>query len=91
MIDTDLPTAPSTSPLARGFAACLASVIEVPVADLPLPAGDLPQGLSAWRSWLAGRGSGLVPIADPTAFQWAGWWIAVVDPSDSHFGISKCT
>lgn len=86
MIDTDLPTAPSTSPLARGFAACLASVIEVPVADLPLPAGDLPQALGAWRSWLAARGFGLVVIADPASFQWAGWWIAVVatagaDPS----------
>ncbi|WP_369132134.1 MOSC domain-containing protein [Modestobacter sp. I12A-02662] len=86
MIDTDLPTAPSTSPLARGFAACLASVIEVPVADLPLPAGDLPQALGAWRSLLAARGFGLVSIADPASFQWAGWWIAVVqtagaDPS----------
>ena len=55
MIDTQLPTSPSASPLARGFAACLASVAEVPVADLPLPAGDLHQALGAWRSWLAGR------------------------------------
>ena len=83
MIDTDLLPAPSTSPVARGFAACLASVIEVPVADLPLPAGDLPQALGAWRSWLAGRGSGLVPIADPTSFQWAGWWLAVVQADDT--------
>ena len=81
MIDTDLPTAPSTSALARGFAACLASATEVPVAELPLPAGDLPQALGAWRSWLAERGSGLVPIADPLTFQWAGWWIAVVQTS----------
>jgi hypothetical protein len=81
VIDTDLPTAPSTSALARGFAACLASATEVPVAELPLPAGDLPQALGAWRSWLAERGSGLVPIADPLTFQWAGWWIAVVQTS----------
>ena len=72
MIDTELPTTPSASPLARGFAACLASVAEVPVTELPLPAGDLHQALGAWRSWLAGHGSGLVPIADPTSFQWAG-------------------
>ena len=65
MIDVDLPTAPSTSPLARGFAACLASVTEVPVTELPLPAGDLHQALGAWRTWLAERGSGLVPVADP--------------------------
>lgn len=78
MIDAGLPTASSASALTRGFAACLASVTEVPVTDLPLPAGDLPQALGAWRGWLAGHGSGLVPIADPTGFQWAGWWIAVV-------------
>jgi hypothetical protein len=83
MIDTDLPTTPSASPLARGFAACLASVTEVSVSELPLPAGDLHQALGAWRSWLAGHGSGLVPIADPTRFQWAGWWIAVVQTSGS--------
>ena len=86
MIDIDLPTTPTATPLARGFAACLASVTEVPVTELPLPAGDLHQALGAWRSWLAERGSGLVPVADPTGFQWAGWWIAVVqtagaDPS----------
>jgi MOSC domain-containing protein len=84
VIDTDLPTAPPASPLARGFAACLASVTEVPVADLPLPAGDLPQALGAWRSWLAGRDSGLVPIANPTTFQWAGWWLAVVRTADTE-------
>jgi hypothetical protein len=83
VIDTELPTAPSASPLARGFAACLASVAEVPVTELPLPAGDLHQALGAWRSWLAEHGSGLVPIADPTSFQWAGWWIAIVQISGS--------
>ena len=25
----------------------------------------------------------MVPIADPRSFQWAGWWIAVVDHADS--------
>ena len=69
MIDTELPTAPSAGALTRGFAACLASVTEVSVTELPLPAGDLPQALGAWRTWLAGRGSGLVPIADPVRFQ----------------------
>ena len=78
MIDTDGPAAPSAEPLTRGFAACLASVTEVPVTELPVPNGDLPSALGAWRSWLAERGSGLVPIADPARFQWAGWWIAVV-------------
>jgi hypothetical protein len=51
------------------------------VADLPDPGPELPQALGVWRTWLAGRSSGLVPIADPRRFQWAGWWLAVVDGS----------
>jgi hypothetical protein len=82
VIDTELPTAPSAGALTRGFAACLASVTELPVTEVPLPAGNLPQALGSWRGWLAERGSGLVPIADPTRFQWAGWWIAVVQTPD---------
>jgi hypothetical protein len=83
VIDAELPTSSSASALTRGFAACLASVTEVPVTELPLPAGDLPQALGAWRTWLAERGSGLVPIADPARFQWPGWWIAVVQNPDT--------
>jgi len=82
VIDTELPCAPPASALIRGFAACLASVTEVPVTGLPLPDGDLRHALGAWRTWLAGHGSGLVPIADPTRFQWAGWWIAIVQNPD---------
>ena len=82
MIDIELPSTPRASALTRGFAACLASVTEVPVAELPLPDTDLAHTLGAWRTWLAEHGSGLVPIADPTRFQWAGWWIAVVDSPD---------
>ena len=79
MIDVELPPGPAVGALARGFAACLASVTEVPVSDLPPPGEDLTQALGAWRTWLAEHGSGLVPIADPGRFQWAGWWIAVVE------------
>ncbi len=79
MIDVELPPGPAAGALARGFAACLASVTEVPVTDLPRPGEDLAQALGAWRTWLAEHGSGLVPIADPVRFQWAGWWIAVVE------------
>ena len=80
MRDLELPDGPG-SRLVRAFAACLASVTEAPLSALPPLSGDepLPHARGAWRSWLAGRGSGLVPIADPRAFQWAGWWIAVVD------------
>ena len=83
MIDTELPEASAAGALTRAFATCLASVTEVPVADLPLPDIDLAHALGAWKTWLAEHGSGLVPIADPTRFQWAGWWIAVVDDPDA--------
>ena len=86
MIDVELPPGPAAGALARGFAACLASVTEVPVTDLPLPDEDLAHALGAWRSWLAEHGSGLVPIADPVRFQWAGWWIAVVEDAPGPAG-----
>jgi len=83
MIQIDLPGGPA-SPLVRGLAACLSSVTEVPLAELPdfedLP---VPHALASWKSWLAGRGFGIVPIADARSFQWAGWWIGFVDRSDS--------
>ena len=84
MIHVDLPDGPG-GPLARGLAACLSSVTEVPLADLP-DLGSAPSAhhvLGAYRSWLAGRDFGLVPIHDPRSFQWAGWWFAIVDGSDS--------
>jgi hypothetical protein len=79
VIDVELPSGAAAGALARGFAACLASVTEVPVTELPLPDDDLAHALGAWRGWLAEHGSGLVPITDPVHFQWAGWWIAVVE------------
>jgi hypothetical protein len=86
VIDVELPEGPDATALPRGFATCLASVTEMPVGDLPLPDNDLAHALGAWRAWLAERGSGLVPIADPVRFQWAGWWIAVVDAADRAVG-----
>jgi hypothetical protein len=79
VIDVELPSGPAGTALVRGLAACLSSVTEVPVGELPDAGPELPHALGAWKTWLAGRGSGLVPIAEPRRFQWAGWWIAVVD------------
>ncbi len=76
MIGVELPPRPAASALVRGFAACLASITGSSVTDLPLPDHDLAHALVAWLGWLAEHGSGLVPIADPVRFQWAGWWIA---------------
>ena len=83
MKQIDLPDG-STGPLVRGLAACLASVTELALDDLPTFRHlSAAHALATWRSWLAGRDFGMVPIADPRSFQWAGWWIAVVDHSHS--------
>ena len=83
MITVDLPHGPA-APLARGLAACLSSVTEVPLTDLPdLDDAPTTHLLGAYKSWLAGRGFGLVPIHDPRSFQWAGWWLAIADRNAS--------
>ena len=80
----ELPDGPN-SPLVRGFAACLSTITQVPVPELPAVDAGAPveHAVAMWKTWLAGRHAGLVPIADPRSFQWGGWWIAVVDGSDS--------
>lgn len=80
MIEVDLPDH-SGSPTVRGLAACLASVTELPLDVLPQPPSDAPltHAVAAWKTWLAGRDFGMVPIAAPGSFQWAGYWIAVVE------------
>ncbi len=57
------------------LAACVATVIGVPTAEVPLGSEEL-------RAWLAGRGLGLVPIGDPAGFAWAGPWIALRPAAD---------
>lgn len=51
------------------LAACVATVIGVPTADVPLGDDEL-------RAWLAQLGMGMVPVADAASFAWAGPWIA---------------
>jgi MOSC domain len=84
MIEVDLPDDESVPELTRSFAACVASVIEAPVGDVPQPEADLPGAVAHWRSWLAARGAGLVALAKPRSFQWPGYWLAVVgQPGDA--------
>lgn len=81
MIDVDLPDDDTVPVLVRSFAACMAAASETPIAEVPLPRADLPGAFAHWRSWLAGRGMGLVAIAKPASFNWPGYWLAVVgDP-----------
>jgi hypothetical protein len=83
MIDVDLPDTEGVPELVRSFAACLASVTETPPADVPQPDADLRGAIAHWRSWLAGRGAGLVPLAQPAAFNWPGYWLAVLGGADA--------
>ena len=82
MIEVELPDTVGVPELVRSFAACLASVTETPLTDVPQPGADLRGATAHWRSWLAGRGAGLVPIAQPARFNWPGYWLAVLgDPA----------
>lgn len=78
MIEVDLPEGEPVPVLVRSFAACVASVTETPVAEVPQPHADLSGAIGHWRSWLAGWGSGLVMLARPASFNWPGYWLAVL-------------
>ena len=65
---------------AASFLACVATVLELPVAALPRPAGDEdPAAGFTVSRWLGGLGLALARIADAGSFSWPGPWIARVD------------
>jgi MOSC domain-containing protein YiiM len=66
-------------PISGSFRLCLASVLEIPIGEVPQQDENLGAAVTQWRTWLAGRGVGLVPIANASRFQWPGYWIAVLD------------
>jgi MOSC domain-containing protein YiiM len=73
----------SLEPDAATFAACLATILELPLDEVPEPAaGDDPA--SGWTilRWLGGLSLGLVRVTDAPSFSWAGPWIARIRPSD---------
>jgi MOSC domain-containing protein YiiM len=66
----------------RSVAACLASILELDVAAVPLPDERHPQPWTVWRQWLGQRRLGLVPVADPANFDWPGPWLAMLRAAD---------
>jgi hypothetical protein len=72
------PPPASSAPLQRSAAACLASILELDVAEVPVPEAEHPAPWTVWRNWLAQRRLGLVPIAEPARFNWPGPWIALL-------------
>ena len=77
MREVPLPP-PAFAPLQRSVAAVLAAILELELADVPLPPADHPQPWTVWRNWLAGRGLGLVPVLAPADFNWPGPWLALL-------------
>jgi MOSC domain-containing protein YiiM len=72
----------SSGRLQRSVAASLAAILELDSADVPLPDEGHPQPWTVWRNWLAQRGLGLAPLADPAVFDWAGPWLALLRAAD---------
>ena len=68
----------------RSVAACLASILELDVAEVPVPDERHPQPWTVWRNWLGQRGLGLIPIADPASFDWPGPWLAMLRAADGE-------
>jgi hypothetical protein len=73
----EVPDSGSGSPGERSLTACVASLLELEPQDVPAP-GQAPL-LVTVRQWLAESGLGLVAVADPATFSWAGPWIAQLD------------
>ena len=48
---------------------------------------DSIEPLRFFRQWLAERNLGLVPIAEPASFDWAGQWIAILDDADGQHAV----
>ncbi len=68
----------------RSVAASLASILELDVAEVPCPDERHPQPWTVWRNWLAQRGLGLIPVADPARFDWPGPWLAMLRAADGE-------
>jgi hypothetical protein len=62
---------------------CLGDMLGGPV---PEARGDV-EPIRFFGQWLAERNLGLVPIAEPASFDWAGQWLAVVKGADGDHAV----
>lgn len=62
---------------------CLGELLGSGVPQAP----EASEPFRFFRQWLAERNLGLVPIADPASFDWAGKWIAVVDGPEARHAV----
>jgi hypothetical protein len=65
--------------LAATFTELVASLTGHSVAELPAPEASGSEWRAVLRLWLAQYGCGLVPVAQPHTFSWAGHWLGIVD------------
>lgn len=80
MKEVELPDTPTSLDRAT-FLACVASILELPIEQLPQPVkGEDPATGWTVSRWLGGKGLGLVGVAEPVVFSWAGPWIARIHP-----------
>jgi hypothetical protein len=70
----------------RSVAACLASILEIDVGEVPVPDEQHPEPWTVWRNWLAQRGLGLAPISEPASFNWPGPWLALLRAGEGRVG-----
>lgn len=63
--------------------ACLSEMLGTTVPQ----ANGAVEPVRFFQQWLAERNLGLVPIAEPASFDWAGQWIAVVDGGDGEHAV----
>ena len=70
------------STFADDLRAGLSEMLRAPAPEVPAGVEDPVRFLA---QWLAERNLGLVPIAHPASFDWAGQWLGVIDgPEDRH-------
>jgi MOSC domain-containing protein YiiM len=69
------------------YEAELGDCLELILGSRPPGADPGSDPLPFTRQWLAERNLGLVPIADPTHFDWPGHWIARVQTGDRNHAV----